>query len=699
MEKAIEMLEHIADKKLAEDELRTERQGFQVLSEYVPFGMVMIDKDGTFRHINSKFKELFGYDLNDIPNGREWFRKAYPDPTTRHHVISVWIDDLKSFRAGEKRPKIFAVTCKDGTEKIIRFISVQSETGENLMTCEDITEAKQRERELEAIVTMTTILRTAPSRAHILPIILDQILDLLKAEGAALAMRNPTSGEILVELAHGGWSNWTGKRLPPDEGVTGHVMKTGQPYVNNDMMNSLLFEWHDLIGDLRAGVCIPLVAQEQTIGALWAGRKTNLHDNEVRLLTAVGDISANALHRSTLHEQTQKHLQRLTTLRTIDMTINASLDLQVTFDVLLEQITTKLHVDAAAILLLNTSTLMLEYAAGSGFRTQAIKESRLRLGEGQAGRAALQCCVVSTPDSSEGPYASERNQLLTAEAFVSCYAAPIISKGQVKGVLEIFHRASLSADPEWLEFLETMAGQLAIAVDSAELFNSLKRTNAELTLAYDTTLEGWSRALDLRDEVTEGHTERVTEITLQLARTMGIGKAEMINVRRGALMHDIGKMGIPDSILFKPGPLTAKEWKIMRRHPIIAYELLLPISYLRPALDIPYCHHEKWNGMGYPRGLKGREIPLAARIFAVVDSWDALRSNRPYRSAWSESKALEYIRSMSGRHFDPKVVEAFLKTETWKTFQMVQLNIGLNDDEGSDEHQISRGVLSHHFPK
>src|SRR5208337_687918 len=123
-------------------------------------------------------------------------------------------------------------------------------------------------------------------------------------------------------------------------------------------------------------------------------------------------------------------------------------------------------------------------------------------------------------------------------------------------------------------------------------------------------------------------------------RAMGLPEAEMVNVRRGALLHDIGKMGIPDSILFKPGPLTAKEWEIMRRHPGIAYELLLPIPYLRPALDIPYCHHEKWNGMGYPRGLKGEEIPLAARIFAVVDIWDALRSDRPYRSAWSEEKAL-----------------------------------------------------------
>ena len=661
---AIEMNKDITERKFPEDELSIDQQRFEVLSEHAPFGIVMIDKEAAFRYMNPKFRELFGYDLSDIPNGGEWFTKAYPDPTYRQHVISIWGGDLKGFKAGENRPKTFTVTCKDGTEKVINFTTIQLETGGHWMACEDITERKQREQELEAIATMTRSLRTVPSRADILPMILGRIFDMLKAGGAALAIRNPTNGEIRVEWAYGGWSGWTGKRLPAGRGVSGHVMMTGRPYLNNDMRNNLLFEWHDWVGDLQAGVCIPLVAREQTMGALWVGRKASFDDREVRFLTAVGDISANALHCVSLREQAEEHFQRLTTLRTIDMTINTHLDLGTIFDVLIEQIAAKLHSDAAAISLLNPSTLMLEYAAGSGFRTQVVKERRLRLGDGYAGVAALQCRLVSIPDRSEDENGQAGDPLLAAEGFISCYASPVISKGQVKGVLEIFHRSLLSPDPEWLEFLETIAGELAVTVDNAELFNNLKRTNAELTLAYDTTLEGWSRALDLRDEETGGHTQRVTEMTLQLCRAMGISEAEMVNVRRGALLHDIGKMGIPDSILFKPGPLTAKEWKIMRRHPVIAYKLLLPIPYLRPALDIPYCHHEKWNGMGYPRGLKGEEIPLAARIFAVVDIWDALRSNRPYRPAWSEAKALEYIRSMAGRHFDPKVVEVFLRTET-----------------------------------
>ncbi len=187
------------------------------------------------------------------------------------------------------------------------------------------------------------------------------------------------------------------------------------------------------------------------------------------------------------------------------------------------------------------------------------------------------------------------------------------------------------------------------------------RSNIELSRAYESTLEGWSRALDMRDNETEGHTQRVTELTERLARMMGLSEAELVHVHRGALLHDIGKLAIPDSIMFKPGALTDDQVETMHRHPDYAHVLLSPIAYLRPALDIPYCHHEKWDGTGYPRGLKGEEIPLAARIFAVVDVWDALRSDRPYRSAWPDGKAKDYIRAQAGEHFDPKVVKVFLQ--------------------------------------
>jgi putative nucleotidyltransferase with HDIG domain len=211
----------------------------------------------------------------------------------------------------------------------------------------------------------------------------------------------------------------------------------------------------------------------------------------------------------------------------------------------------------------------------------------------------------------------------------------------------------------WLSFLEALADQAAIAIENATAFQELRHANAELHLAYDATIEGWSRAMDLRDKETEGHTLRVTEMTMRLARADGMSEEELVQIRRGCLLHDIGKLGVPDHILFKEGPLTDEEWVLMRKHPEYAYEMLYPIAYLRPALDIPYCHHERWDGTGYPRGLGGETIPRSARLFAVVDVWDALRSDRPYRAAWPEQKVLDHIRGLSGSHFDPEACRLF----------------------------------------
>jgi len=231
----------------------------------------------------------------------------------------------------------------------------------------------------------------------------------------------------------------------------------------------------------------------------------------------------------------------------------------------------------------------------------------------------------------------------------------------VKGVVESLQRRILAGAADRLDFLEPLAGQPAIAIQDATQFESLQESNRELFQAYDATIEGWSHALDLRDRETEGHSLRVTEMTMELARKFSFPDEQLIYIRWGALLHDIGKMGIPDSILLKPDKLTDQEWERMKKHPDFAFEMLSPITYLKSSLDIPYCHHEKWDGTGYPRGLKGEVIPLAARLFAVVDVWDALCSDRPYRLAWSKEKVLEHIQSLSGTHFDPKVTEYFLE--------------------------------------
>jgi HD-GYP domain-containing protein (c-di-GMP phosphodiesterase class II) len=199
-----------------------------------------------------------------------------------------------------------------------------------------------------------------------------------------------------------------------------------------------------------------------------------------------------------------------------------------------------------------------------------------------------------------------------------------------------------------------------VAIDNAALLGDLRSANDELAAAYESTIEGWARALDLRDRETEGHSRRVTELTLTLLRVAGFTENELVHARRGALLHDIGKMGVPDTILLKPGPLTDEEWEVMRMHPDYALMMLDPIPHLRPALDIPHCHHERWDGTGYPRGLAGEDIPMAARVFAAVDVWDALLSDRPYRPAWPEERVLEYLESLEGTHLDPYVLRLFM---------------------------------------
>ncbi|HYO48487.1 MAG TPA: HD domain-containing phosphohydrolase [Chloroflexia bacterium] len=467
-----------------------------------------------------------------------------------------------------------------------------------------------------------------------------------------------------------------GSGLPP--GFTLQVEKlsheTYQEYVQTNGKISVVPDVQDEPGllnataydaiDLRTTVGAGMVRNGVLVGKLnigTLGRTRRFTEDELALLQGLAHQAAQAISNARLYEDAQRRIKQVQALRNIDIAITGSHDLRATLNVVLGQVREQLGVDAAAVLLLDPHTQMLSFAAGNGFRSEAIARSSVPLGVGYAGRAALQGQVLCIGDMSQVDD-FHRAPLLVGEDFASYCAVPLISKGHLKGVLEVFNRSALDSHSEWLEFFEALAGQTAIAIDNATLFTDLQRSNVDLALAYDTTLQGWSRALDLRDKETEGHSQRVTDMMVRLAQALGMSEdEELAQMRRGALLHDIGKMGIPDAILLKPGPLTDQEWEIMRRHPSYAYDLLSPILFLHPALTIPYCHHEKWDGTGYPRGLKGEQIPLAARIFAVVDVWDALRSNRPYRAAWPAERVREHISSLAGTHFDPAVVDAFLK--------------------------------------
>jgi len=447
-------------------------------------------------------------------------------------------------------------------------------------------------------------------------------------------------------------------------GVPGRVWQSGKPVWIVDIAQDVGFPRAEVAvkEGLCSAFCFPVEGNKEVIGVIsFLSRTTRQTDDDLlNMMTAIGRQIGLFIVRNQSEEQTKIQLQRISALHEVDMAIAGSFDLRLSLNIFLEKVVTLLKADAADMLILDKHMLRLEYVTGRGFLSDAIKTLHVSLSDEMLGRAVGEHHLINIPDLCVVKDAFNRARILSDEGFVSYYAVPLVAKGYINGVLELVHRIPFRPDQDWLNFLDILATQAAVVIDDAMLFEELRHANIELSTAYDRTIEGWSRALDLRDKETEGHSRRVTDMTLKVAAAMGIGKEELAHIRHGALLHDIGKMGIPDRILLKSVPLTDKEWVIMRKHPAYAYELLWPIVNLRPAIDIPYCHHEKWDGSGYPRGLKGDQIPLAARIFAVVDVWDAMIFDRPYRKGFAKEKALEYIRSNAGIHFDPKVVEVFL---------------------------------------
>jgi PAS domain S-box-containing protein len=360
----------------------------------------------------------------------------------------------------------------------------------------------------------------------------------------------------------------------------------------------------------------------------------------------------------------RRQFDLISALRQIGSAIAASLDIHVNLGIILDQVLVHLGVDAADILLYNPVTAAFELAVRRGHSVDSLRSTHHMIIENYARQAAIERHVIRGPDLFIPQENAEGDTDHGEDGFVSYFAIPLIARSEVKGVMEIFNHARFEPDDERILFLETLAVEAASSIDNAALSRSLDQARLELSMAYDTTLETLSRALELRDRDPAGCTHRMADLTLRLAASLGVAQGETGHIRRGVLLHNIGKLGIPEEILNKEGALTETEWDIVRRHPVIAYDLLSSIDFLKPALDIPYCHHERWDGTGYPRGLKGEEIPLAARLFAIVDVWEALISDRPYRPAWTRQKTLDYLRDQSGKRFDPRVTEAFIRLIT-----------------------------------
>lgn len=621
------------------------------------------DENWSMELISAGCYDLTGYKPDEIIENRV---KSYNDLIFPEDRMLVWNTIQEQVREKLAFEITYRITTKSGLLRWVweRGIGVFSENHE-LIALEgfvtDVTERKQQERDLEAIAAVSYALRSVDSRDSILPIILEQTTSLLNTDGCLVELIDQTTGDSVIRVANGMYTELIGTRIPEDSGLNSYIRKSGKPYLSNSVIDDPMNLDIDVDKECKSASGVPMIAQGELIGFIWIGRKVEISDRAVKTLSSIADIAANAIRRVDFFQQTEQRLNRLIGLRKIDTAINNNLDLSIILDEFLDLVIQLLHVDAARVMNYDPQTRMVSTQMSKGFQSDGLEEPHILDLDTEIGKNMLNKVTLQINDINKQAVPHKVRQFMVSEGLQSILLTPLVSENELRGVLQVFCKNPFYPDADWIGFFETMAGQAAIAINESALWTNLQQSNVELHQAYDATLQGWSNALDLRDHETEDHTRRVTELTMQLAGQLGFNEKELKNIWRGALLHDIGKMGVPDEILTKPGKLTAEEWIIMRQHPQYAYDLLSPIDYLWQALEIPYCHHEKWDGSGYPRGLKGEEIPIAARIFALVDVWDAMTSDRYYRAAMPKQEVIDYIEMNSGTHFDPKIARLFLQ--------------------------------------
>jgi PAS domain S-box-containing protein len=630
------IIRDITARKVAEDALRLHSAALNSAVNAI----VITDAKGIVQWANPSFSILSGYSIEEVlgNNLGKLVTSGKQDPAyyanmwTTISSGNIWRGEIINRRKdGSLYYEEEAITpvC-DRNNIITHFVAIK----------QDITDRKNSERLLfESEERLQLALRAANQGLYDLNFLTGEIM--VNDTYFRMLGYDPLSSKESVE-------SWLG-RLHPDDRAA----------IDSNFQSILKGESNELREEYR----------ERSQNGEWrwinSVGKTVQRDGEGKPLRMVGtrtDITEtknNSLKMSRLLEESNLRLRRLAALREIDQAISSNFFLNSTLSVLVEQVKNQLHVDGVSVLLFDDIKQSFFLAASEGIHRQPGGVTPITVEDSLAGKVAFEGKVIQIEDIKDPSIDERLKSFLVDEGFVDYFGSPINAKGKLKGVLEVFHRTPTEVDAEWMSFLATLSGQAAVAIENAQLFESLQNVSQNLLQAYDATIKGWSMAMDLRDHETEGHTERVTEMTIAIARRMDFTEEELVHIRRGTLLHDIGKMGVPDSILLKPEPLTPEERKTIEQHPRYAYEMLKSIDYLHPALTIPHLHHEKWDGTGYPNGLKGEEIPLEARLFAVVDVFDALTSDRPYRSCWSQEAALKHIQDEAGHHFDPDIVKIF----------------------------------------
>lgn len=661
----------ITDRVQAAQEFQKSEERYRSLFESVPIGLYRTTPEGRVTHANSSLVDMLGYpDLEsllavpaeefyvDQDQKELWNQMMAEQGTVRGFEIQnyrsdgsiIWVEEnARAIYDQQGQIKAYQGSLEDITDR------VQAEQTR-----------RQMQDRLQALHEVGVAVGSTLDLNEVLDTITSQLSRLIRFDSMTVQL---LEGDRLDIIASRGFDNpaqieslsFDLEEELPNAGV----INSQQPVHYRDILQEYPHFYKDSFaaskGKISSWLGAPLISEKQVIGMFTLDRAEvdPFSPEDIQIVMEFAYPAAVAIRNARLHERSLRQVQRLESLRRIDQVITSSLDLKLSLKVFLNQVVDRLDVDAAAVLLFEKELQELSYAYGTGFRTDLLQHTALSLGEGYAGRAALRGdnVFISNLEQDQSDLPSSR---LRKEGFVSYFGIPLKAKGDLVGVLEMFHRSPLNPDGDWIKFAEMLAQQAAIAVESVSTLNLLQETNLDLTMAYDSTIESWSRSLDMRDVQPGTHSREEIALTLQAARQLGIEKEQEIDIRRGVLLHDLGMIAVPEKILNKPGPLSEEEWETVRQHPEKAVEILKPINYLKGALQIPAHHQERWDGSGYPQGLEGEDIPLPARIFAVVDVWDALRSVRPHRKAWEEDKVLNYLREEKGKAFDPLVVDTVL---------------------------------------
>jgi len=682
-------------------ELKESREIYRKFFHTSRDAVFIIKEDGRWIDMNQSTLALFGYqDQDQIWNDSflDLYWSAEDQASFNEKVKKE--GSLKNFpmkfrkKDGSKIDSLVSATPYEIDGKVVGFQGLIQDISE-LVRAED--EKKETLRQQQIIDDLAVMIGTSLDVEQIYQNIAEHVSQLFNLDCLNIFKLEAGSNHVTMEYMLAGKN---GRSRCENNQSRLDLLPSA---VTEELLNSKTSLKVDDISDFLGGtqqeqgecssLIAPIVVEDRVIGIIQVLNYQSgfFSEADLALLTRVTNVVAIGLKKTYLFQESQSLVNKLSSLQRMEQAVLENLSIGTTLDALMDDLVKELNVDAADILYYHPKLKTLKFITQTGFKQNILQHTDLEIGEGLAGLACESQKMVKVLDLDHTEHNIIRSLEFSTEKFTSYFSVPLLAKSRLVGVLEIFQREKFEPDQEWMDLLEMIGGLAALAIDHQNLYKDLTRSRANISSAFDAIIEGWAQALELRGIEARGHWRRVEELSLRLAERVGLKGTDLTDLRRGALLHDIGKMGIPDEILLKGGKLTKEERKVIGRHPLDAFELLKTVESLQSAIDIPLYHHERWDGKGYPYGIAGEEIPLPARIFAIVDVWDALQTDRPYRKAFTMDEALLHMRKQSGKHFDPAILKIFLDIQE-ENLRKKQENDLLKEQELPAELLVNEAV-------